>query len=809
MAKKTGRSLQLTPEQLVEANRALSQFGTKSDLAAALGMSRTTINKFFKGEPVQVKNFHAICKKLKFDWQPEAEKPAKEETGSVDLDALVQEMRDRIRPFIQERCGTMRVLDMAQPIGLGEIYTHVNILEKITARRGLKLDELAAQMSSDEFDRFSLGEIREEQIPGLEAVERHSKLMILGKPGAGKTTFLKHLAMQCIGGEFQGDRIPLFVTLKEFAETHGQPDLLTYLESLVVPFGKFQNSASGNAPKSLPTLLSEGQALILLDGLDEVREADASRVLHQVKHFSERHPHNALVMTCRIAARDYTFESFTEVEVADFNDRQIAEVSESWFRCRQDEVKAERLLTALKENPPIRDLASSPLLLTLLCLVFEDSGEFPANRAELYENGVDVLLKKWDVKRNIERDQVYKKLSLRRKEDLLSQIAYRTFEAGQYFFKKKELERQIQDFIEHLPGASTDEQTLELDSEAVLKSIEAQHGLFVERARGIYSFSHLTFHEYFAAREIKEKARFTALAAHITEKRWREVVLLTIGMMPHADKILRGLKQAIDGLLAKDEQIQAFLVWLCEKSKSTSAPYKTASIRAFYYILDRALVRDPIRALVRDLVHDLARDLDRALARDLDRALVYNRDRALVYNRDRALARDLDLDFTLARARDRDLNLNFVRASDRDRDLTRDLDLDLDLACALVRASQAEDLDNARWGMLMTRLDKLREQLPQTDQTLENIRRWWHENWEVWVNQLRSVMVEYRDAGYDWQFSNAQKAQLEKYYEANKLLVDCLNSDCYVSRGVREEIEDTLLLPIAEIERRKAQKAQS
>jgi predicted site-specific integrase-resolvase len=54
-----------------------------------------------------------------------------------------------------------------------------------------------------------------------------------------------------------------------------------------------------------------------------------------------------------------------------------------------------------------------------------------------------VLLKKWDVKRNIEREQVYKRLSLKRKEDLLSQIARTTFEAGNYFFKQREVERYI------------------------------------------------------------------------------------------------------------------------------------------------------------------------------------------------------------------------------------------------------------------------------------------------------------------------------------------------------------------------------
>ena len=56
--------------------------------------------------------------------------------------------------------------------------------------------------------------------------------------------------------------------------------------------------------------------------------------------------------------------------------------------------------------------------------------------------------------------------------------------------------------------------------------------------------------------------------------------------------------------------------------------------------------------------------------------------------------------------------------------------------------------------------------------------------------------------GKNWQFSEEQKELLMQYYDANKLLVDCLNSYCVVSDKVRQEIEDTLLLPIAEIEKR-------
>lgn len=57
-------------------------------------------------------------------------------------------------------------------------------------------------------------------------------------------------------------------------------------------------------------------------------------------------------------------------------------------------------------------------------------------------------------------------------------------------------------------------------------------------------------------------------------------------------------------------------------------------------------------------------------------------------------------------------------------------------------------------------------------------------------------MIEYHNIGHDWQFSNTQVSLLQQYYDANKLLVDCLNSDCYVSQSVRQEIEDTLLLTI-------------
>jgi len=69
----------------------------------------------------------------------------------------------------------------------------------------------------------------------------------------------------------------------------------------------------------------------------------------------------------------------------------------------------------------------------------------------------------------------------------------------------------------------------------------------------------------------------------------------------------------------------------------------------------------------------------------------------------------------------------------------------------------------------------------------------WEEKIKAWAEQLRSIIIQHRNIGYDWQFTEAQTSILENYYYANSLLEDCLSRG-YISRTVREEIESTTLL---------------
>lgn len=416
---RSSRSLRASTTGLEVANKAFKLKGWTQDyLAGAVGCSRPTINNFFARRNVDKGIFQTICTEFGLEWGEIAEIEAGEEQAVkiANIDALVQEVREKVRPYIQECCGTMRVLDMTQPIELSDIYTDVNILEKITGRRRLEIADLLKNSTPENFDRFSLSRIIEERVPGIQALKQYSKLMVLGKPGAGKTTFLKHLAIQCIEGQFFGDRFPVFITLKDFAETTKKPDILQYISQ------QLSECDLVDASIKLIQLLKKGKALVLLDGLDEVRAKDDSRVIRQIREFTEQYRENQIVVTCRIAAREYIFKSFVEVEVADFDDQQIKTFAHQWFKLKK-RGKTEKFIQKLEEDKPIKELATNPLLLTLLCLIFEEKGKFKTNRSELYEEGIELLLERWDDSRDIEREHIYKNLSTRRKEDLLSKQA--------------------------------------------------------------------------------------------------------------------------------------------------------------------------------------------------------------------------------------------------------------------------------------------------------------------------------------------------------------------------------------------------
>lgn len=723
-----------TPPNKVQ-KKNLSLLDKITLLAEEIQIPSQILQQFFLGESIESEAFKEICFYLKLEWQV---------TVDIDFLHLLVHVLPKVKELhyyqVQNQCGSIKILDVARPVELDSLYVDVNILEEPPSYQQLELADLPRVYDSqkDEFDRLGLGQVRQVRVPGLKALSDHSKLVVLGKPGSGKSTFLKYIAIQCNQNSFQEDRIPIFFSLKNFSDDVEHSGNFGILNYILQKFSGYKDINEIEVQK----LLSFGRALILLDGLDEIPENNADEVLRQIRRFFEEYHKNQFVITCRTAAYGSRFAGFTEVEVADFTQDQIEKFSEKWFRyvdknsIEEARVKGKKFVKKLNlpENDQIREICTTPILLNLACLVFQAKADFPSNRSRLYDQGIDILLRKWDKEKKIKRDEVYRSLSIWEKMEILTQVASSTFENARYFFDKVELQLLIAQYLSTLPSSPSNQFDLLIVGEATLQSIEAQHGLLVERARHIYSFSHLTFQEYFTARSIInsfEQTSFTQRFNHITKKSWHEVFLLAASMMRNADDLIRQMKKKVDEIIGFDKDLQKFLTWLLHKSVSVKSTYKPVVVRAFYFDFARRFNPEHISVLA----------IDSARIRALK------------------LPHDIGLDLLIAPS----------------------LISHCQLACSLSYEFEQAVISIRGWRLGESRLT------PDSKQT-EKLR-----------DRLRDSMIQKRNVGHDWKFSYEQKALLQQYYYANQLLVNCLKSGCTVSDQLREEIEETLLMPITAI----------
>lgn len=736
------------------------------------------VQAFFEGEPIESHVFRYLCSYLNLN-----EYEIVDATFLEILVFLVPKVRFSRCRKIQNQCGTLRILDFSRPIELGDLYVDVNILSEPVSYRYLEISDLPKiyNPETDEVDRFGLGEVHQPRISGMNIIKQYSKLMILGKPGAGKSTFLQHLAIQCNQGGLLFDRIPIFIHLKTFSDNARSVEDFSLLRFIVQ---ELSSDCEFIDEVRTTQLLSYGRAFILMDGLDEVSQEDSDRVVRQIGDFCEKYHRNKFVVTCRIAAQQYKFFGFTYVEVADFNQEQIEDFSKKFFVAVDKTSSGSGLMNSLNfvknlkspENSQIREISVTPILLTLTCLVFLSKAEFPKNRAQLYQDGIEILLLKWNNFNSVQRENLYENLSVSRKKDLLTYVASLTFEENSYFLKREKLESYIDKFLNQFERQNTTPAQKEL-GEAVLKSIEVQHGLLIERAQNIYSFSHLTFQEYFTARKYVSPDLFSTLATNVVaEKRWREVLLLSIDLIDKdkADDLLWLVKLEIDKMIVSDDQLQKFLVWLKGKSSASQAPFNPSTIRAFYLSLTIAYYLSSRKPLNNRRGNNLRVD------RLLDRKIEEKQNSHLTFSRDKSLMSALSLAKALTEAS----SLSSLDL-DQERILIRERTLDL------IKLLNVDAVGRAL----------IRSQFPNPSSSRSVFADFWKTSGETWSRRLRASMIECSNLGHDWEFSLTQLENLKKYYSANEYLLGLLDNVQNISSSMRSRIKTTMLLPIVDIQK--------
>ncbi|SFD93944.1 NACHT domain-containing protein [Paracidovorax konjaci] len=478
-----------------------------------------------------------------------------------------------------------KVLGNPKEIEIDKIYTDVYVFDKLSAIR-----RYAESLDEDEFDVRGNLDARE-RIKAEDVALGNKNTFILGRPGAGKTTFLKHLAIvACRKGS---EATPIFISLKDWSDSSS--NLLKYISK------QFEICGFPDSEKFVESLLDAGKALILFDGLDEVNQWQdkRNRIIKDIVDFSNKYYKNKYCLTCRTAATDYSFERFSYVEVADFTSEQQELFANLWYG---NESKQLALFLDAWRNPRsagFRDLGRTPLLLTLLCLAFDETLTFPTRQVDVYQEAINALLKKWDTSRLIVRDAFYENLSFGQRQQLLETVAAKFYFDSRTVFRKAEISTVIEKFINSLPDADINS---EVDGSELVKQIEAQHGLVIERAKDLYTFSHLTIQEYFTAcfvaKNQNANLRRQIVKSALNDQKWREVMIYTVALLPEADSLLDEILQQVLNMKVASSGVLIFLGWCYCEAKlmeiNTSPPI--GSIYQYF-----AGLRDQIEKYVQKL----------------------------------------------------------------------------------------------------------------------------------------------------------------------------------------------------------------
>jgi hypothetical protein len=400
------------------------------------------------------------------------------------------EFLKRYRRQVQQIHGRLEPpdFDKRRLVPLASIYVPTEIMEHIS-------DVTAAGMksSSGEPGAASLS------VPDLKGII--DRTVLLGDPGGGKTTAVKFLLNEhAIDSD---SRIPFLVTLRKYAaETPLKWSVAGYIDATLKALYQI------SAPEGLvERLLLTGRAIVVFDGLDELLDTSRRReVSERVEQFSSAYPLTPILVTSRVVGYDQAQldeEQFTSYRLGGFDDDKVITYVKKWFAYHEgaSHVEAEEKAQAfLKESQGAKDLRANPLLLSLMCILYRGAGSLPGDRAGIYTRCAELLFRKWDEQRD---------LYLKLRADYLVEPALRhlawwlfTREDTSAAATEQELATEATKFL-HGRGF----EAIEEASAAAKEFVEFCRGrMWVFSDSGttatgerLYSFTHRTFLEYFAA----------------------------------------------------------------------------------------------------------------------------------------------------------------------------------------------------------------------------------------------------------------------------------------------------------------------
>jgi len=368
------------------------------------------------------------------------------------------------------------------------------------------------------------------------------RAVVRGEAGSGKTTLLQWMAVRAASRDFPealaslNALIPFYISLRQFSDGPFPTP-----EKLVL--GIAPNIADMMPPQWAHAALERG-ALVLIDGIDEVPAARRDKLFDWLRGLVEEFPASTYVVSSRPAALDaplagataaarLTTIGFEQIVLEPMSVGDSEALISKWHRAVARntttteelallETYERNLIRSIRERPTIRNLASSPLLCSMICLLnWERKQQLPGDRMELYRAALGSLIDRRDADRGI-KPALLSELPRTSKEVLLDGIAYWMMQNAHIEADETDVESQIPGLLDRLPPLPDSQAT-------ILQELLERSGVLRRPVAGKVDFIHRTFLEFLAARAAVRRNDLGFLAKQADDETWRETIVFAAG----------------------------------------------------------------------------------------------------------------------------------------------------------------------------------------------------------------------------------------------------------------------------------------
>ncbi|MFA6197516.1 MAG: NACHT domain-containing protein [Sulfurimonas sp.] len=463
--------------------------------------------------------------------------------------SMANEAKEKYFKYIQNECGEIQFEGLPTDKDAGSVKIELeNIFEP------LHLEEIKESIDKAEIEdsRESFGKI----------LDKNTRLVILAKPGGGKSTLMKRIAVAYAYPEkikLVNDNLPdkgyfpIFIRCRELGNnvTSSITDIINNIPNKA----EIEDFKEG-FKKIVSEALQSGKALLLIDGLDEISiDRDRISFVNQLRIFLSTYPNIGIITTSRKAGfravggilADYC----KQYEISNLSADEIRELSIKWHIAIIDNTQntideSNELVNQILADGRIRALAENPLLLTTLLFVKRWAGYLPTKRHILYQEMIKLLLVTWNV-------EGHEQLDIDETEPQLAFVAFWMSENGQQTITEKELKQCLQDARKQMPdileytNISVPDFIKRVESRSSLLIMSGHKQLEDSSITPIYEFLHLSFQEYLTAKAVVDKSlpskmhnktTLDILKPYILQENWKEVIPLVAVLSKRDNKEL-------------------------------------------------------------------------------------------------------------------------------------------------------------------------------------------------------------------------------------------------------------------------------